>query len=74
MTLPESVRNLTRVTEGDAVPLLQRLARISLGPGADFPPAALRDRPGFVTRITPRASRALGLGFRANRNCPGKWE
>jgi len=43
-----------RVTEGDAVPLLQRLAHIYLGPDADFPPAALRDRPGFVTRITPR--------------------
>jgi len=43
-----------RVTEGGAVPLLQRLARIYMGPDADFPPAALRDRPGFVTRITPR--------------------
>src|SRR5262245_31837766 len=35
-----------RVTEGGAVPLLQRLARIYMGPDADFPPAALRDRPG----------------------------
>jgi hypothetical protein len=43
-----------RVTEGGAVPLLQRLARIYMGPDADFPPGALRDRPGFVTRITPR--------------------
>ena len=43
-----------RVTEGSAVPLLQCLARIYMGPDADFPPAALRDRPGFVTRITPR--------------------
>jgi PPOX class probable F420-dependent enzyme len=42
-----------RVTEGGAVPLLQRLARIYMGPDADFPPAELRDRPGFVTRITP---------------------
>jgi len=49
-----------RVTEGGAVPLLQRLARIYLGPDADFPPAALRDRPGFVTRITPR--RFAGVG------------
>jgi PPOX class probable F420-dependent enzyme len=43
-----------RVTEGGAVPLLQRLAQIYLGPSADFPPAELRDQPGFVTRITPR--------------------
>jgi len=49
-----------RVTEGGAVPLLQRLARIYLGPDADFPPAALRDRPGFVTRIT--AQRFAGVG------------
>jgi PPOX class probable F420-dependent enzyme len=43
-----------RVTEGGAVPLLQRLAQIYLGPSADFPPAELRDQLGFVTRITPR--------------------
>jgi len=49
-----------RVTEGGAVPLLQRLARIYLGPDSDFPPAALRDRPGYVTRITPR--RFAGVG------------
>ena len=49
-----------RVTEGGAVPLLQRLARIYMGPEADFPPAELRDRPGFVTRITPR--RLAGVG------------
>ena len=49
-----------RVTEGGAVPLLQRLARIYMGPDADFPPAELRDRPGFVTRITPR--RFAGVG------------
>jgi len=49
-----------RVTEGEAVPLLQRLARIYMRPDADFPPAELRDRPGFVTRITPR--RFAGVG------------
>jgi PPOX class probable F420-dependent enzyme len=49
-----------RITEGGAVPLLQRLARIYMGPDADFPPAAIRDRPGFVTRITPR--RITGVG------------
>src|SRR5262249_22174651 len=42
-----------RVTEGGAVPLLQRRARIYLGPDADFPPAKLRKQQGFVTRITP---------------------
>ena len=49
-----------RVTEGGAVPLLQRLARIYMGPDADFPPAELRDLPGFVTRIMPR--RLAGVG------------
>ena len=49
-----------RVTEGGAVPLLQRLARVYIGPEADFPPAELRDRPGFVTRIRPR--RFAGVG------------
>jgi len=49
-----------RVTEGGAVPLLQRLARIYMGPDADFPPAELRDRPGFVTRVTPRRFSGLG--------------
>src|SRR5499425_2174053 len=49
-----------RVTEGGVVPLLQRLARIYMGPDADFPPGALRDRPGFVTRIAPR--RFAGVG------------
>lgn len=49
-----------RVTEGGAVPILQRLARIYMGPQADFPPAALRDRAGYVTRIAPR--RFAGVG------------
>ena len=42
-----------RVTEGGAVDLLQRLGRIYLGPNADFPPAAMRNIPGYITRITP---------------------
>jgi PPOX class probable F420-dependent enzyme len=49
-----------RVTEGGAVPLLQRLAPIYLGPNADFPPAAMRNIPGYVTRITP--ARFAGIG------------
>jgi nucleoside-diphosphate-sugar epimerase len=35
-----------RVTEGGAVDLLQRLARIYLGPNAEYPPAAMRNIPG----------------------------
>jgi len=49
-----------RVTEGGAVDLLQRLAPIYLGPKADFPPAAMRNIPGYVTRITP--ARFAGVG------------
>jgi len=44
-----------RVTEGGAVPLLHRLGRIYLGPNVDFPPAAVRNIPGYITRITPSA-------------------
>ena len=49
-----------RVTEGGAVNLLTRLAPIYLGSGADFPPAPMRSRPGFVTRIRP--DRFGGIG------------
>jgi PPOX class probable F420-dependent enzyme len=49
-----------RVTEGGAVDLLQRLARIYLGPQADFPPAGMRSIPGYITRITP--ARVAGIG------------
>jgi PPOX class probable F420-dependent enzyme len=49
-----------RVTEGGAVDLLRRLAPIYLGPGADFPPASMRDIPGYITRIT--ALRFAGIG------------
>ena len=36
-----------RITEGGAVPLLQRLAKIYLGPKADFPPASMQQHPGL---------------------------
>src|SRR6202047_3704018 len=36
-----------RVTEGGAVPLLQRLAPIYLGPGAEYPPASMRNITGL---------------------------
>lgn len=49
-----------RVTEGGAVPILERLARVYIAPDAYFPPKALRDRPGYVTRIKPR--RYAGVG------------
>ena len=49
-----------RVTEGAAVPLLQRLAPIYLGPKADYPPASMRNIAGYVTRITP--ARFSGIG------------
>ena len=49
-----------RVTEGGAFDLLQRLARLYLGPNADYPPAALRNIPGWITRITP--ARFAGVG------------
>ena len=36
-----------RLTEGGAVPLLQRLAPIYLGPGAEYPPASMRNITGL---------------------------
>ena len=49
-----------RITEGGAVPLLQRLAPLYLGLNADFPPPAMRNIPGYITRITP--ARFTGIG------------
>jgi PPOX class probable F420-dependent enzyme len=49
-----------RVTEGAAVPLLQRLAPLYLGPKADFPPASMRGIAGYVTRITPERFSGIG--------------
>jgi PPOX class probable F420-dependent enzyme len=49
-----------RATEGGAVPLLQRLAPIYLGPGAEYPPASMRNIAGYVTRVTP--ARFSGIG------------
>ena len=57
-----------RVTEGGAVNLLQRLAPIYLGPKADFPPPAMRNIPGYITRITPaRFGRDRALGSQLSR-------
>ena len=49
-----------RITEGGAVPLLQRLAPLYLGPKANFPPPTMQQIPGYVTRIAP--SRFSGIG------------
>jgi PPOX class probable F420-dependent enzyme len=49
-----------RVTEGGAVKLLQGLAPIYLGPNADFPPPAMRNVAGYITRIKP--TRLTGIG------------
>ena len=49
-----------RVTEGGAFDLLQRLGRLYLGPNAVYPPAAMNNIPGWITRITP--ARFAGIG------------
>ena len=49
-----------RVTEGAVVPLLQRLAPIYLGPGAEYPPASMRSIAGDVTRIIPLRFSGIG--------------
>ena len=54
------VHGNARVTDGGAVELLQRLAPLYLGPGSDFPPASMRDIPGYITRVTP--TRFSGIG------------
>lgn len=48
------------VTEGGAAELLQRLAKVYLGPGVEFPPPALRDKPGYLTHVVPE--RFAGIG------------
>ena len=55
------VHGRARVTEGGAPELLQRLARVYLGPEVAFP--AMPDPPpGFVTRLTVAGSAASGHG------------
>ena len=49
-----------RITEGGAVPLLQRLAPLYLGPKADFPPSSMRKIPGYITRIAPERFSGIG--------------
>ena len=53
------IRGRARLTEGGAADLLQRLARIYLGPDVVFPGIA-DPPPGFVVRIAPE--RISGIG------------
>lgn len=54
------VYGTARITEGGAADLLQRLARIYMGPDVVFPPEPYRSNPGFITRIKP--TRYTGVG------------
>ena len=58
-----------RVIDGGAVNLLRRLAPIYLGPGAEYPPPAMQNIPGYITRITPL--RFVGIGPWVQK-APGK--
>jgi hypothetical protein len=42
------------------VPLIQRLAPLYIGPKADFPPASMRNIPGYITRIAPERFSGIG--------------
>jgi PPOX class probable F420-dependent enzyme len=53
------VHGRARIEEGGAPELLQRLARVYLGPDVRFPPMP-GPPPGYVTRITPE--RVGGVG------------
>jgi len=53
------VRGRARVTEGGAPELLQRLARVHLGPVVKFPPMG-DPPPGYVLRITVESVGGVG--------------
>jgi len=57
------VYGTARVTDGGAVPLLQRLAPIYLGPRAEYPPASMRNIAGYVTGIVPARFSGIGPGL-----------
>jgi PPOX class probable F420-dependent enzyme len=48
------------ITEGGAPALLQRLAKVYLGPEVVFPPEPIRSRPGYITRIKPHRCGGIG--------------
>ena len=58
--LERLARQGTEGCEGGGFDLLQRLGRLYLGPNAVYPPAAMSDIPGWITRITP--ARFAGVG------------
>ena len=53
------VHGRARVEEGGAAELLQRLARVYIGPDAEFPPGESHP-PGYVLRITPQRLGGVG--------------
>jgi PPOX class probable F420-dependent enzyme len=53
------IHGQARITEGGAPELLQRLARVYLGPEVKFPPMD-DPPPGFITRITPERIGGVG--------------
>ena len=55
------LRGRARVTEGGAPELLQRLARVYLGPDVRFPPMP-DPPPGFVIRIAVERVAGIGAG------------
>src|SRR5262245_45484168 len=54
------VYGVARITEGGAVALLEKLAKLYLGPNIEFPPESLRSTPGYITRITPQRFGGIG--------------
>lgn len=58
------IHGTARVTEGGAAELLQRLARVYLGPDVKFPPMD-DPPPGYITRITVERVGGVGPWTRA---------
>jgi PPOX class probable F420-dependent enzyme len=54
------VHGKARITEGGAAVLLQRLARIYMGPDVVFPPEPYRSQPGYIMRIAPERFGGVG--------------
>jgi hypothetical protein len=48
------------ITEGGAADLLQRLARVYIGPDVDFPPEQVRSAPGYIMHIRPERIGGVG--------------
>jgi hypothetical protein len=48
------------ISEGGAADLLQRLARVYLGPEVVFPPEQVRSAPGYIMHIRPERIGGVG--------------